>query len=63
VNLNPAHGKVYSIHYVIKVCELLATGQWFYPGILVSSINKIDRHDVIEILLKVVLNTITLTLD
>jgi len=29
----------------------------------VSSINKTDRHDITEILLKVVLNIITLTLD
>jgi hypothetical protein len=29
---------------------------------LVSSINKIDRHDIAEILLKVALNTKTLTL-
>ena len=31
---------------------------WFSP---VSSINKTDRHDITEILLKVALNTITLT--
>jgi hypothetical protein len=34
-----------------------ATGWWFSPGILVSSTNKTDRHDIIEILLKVALNT------
>jgi hypothetical protein len=33
--------------------------QWFSPGNLVSSTNKTDCHDIIEILLKVVLNTIT----
>ena len=38
------------------------TGQWFSPGSLVSSTNKIDHHDIAEILLKVALNTITLTL-
>jgi hypothetical protein len=38
-----------------------ATCQWFSPGTPVSSTNKIDRHDITEILLKVVLNTITLT--
>jgi hypothetical protein len=37
-----------------KVCQGLATGQWFS---LVSSTNKIDCHDIAEILLKVVLNT------
>ena len=33
-----------------------------FPGTPVSSINKTDCHDIIEILLKVALNTITLTL-
>jgi len=36
-------------------------GQWFSPGTLVSSINKTDCHDITEIMLKVVLNTITVT--
>jgi hypothetical protein len=42
-----------------KVC------QWFSPGSPVSSINKTDSHDilVIEILLKVALNTIKQTKD
>jgi protein involved in ribonucleotide reduction len=35
---------------------------WFSHGTLVSSINKTDRHNITEILLKVVLNTIILTL-
>ena len=43
-----------------KVCQV-ETGQWFSPGTLVSSTNKTDRHDITEILLKVTLNTITLT--
>jgi len=34
-------------------------GLWFSPGTPVSSTNKTDRHDITEILLKVVLNTIT----
>ena len=34
------------------------TGQWFYPGIPVSSTNKTDGQDITEILLKVALNTI-----
>ena len=41
-----------------KVCQLLVTGWWFTTGIPVSPINKIDRHDITEILLKVALNTI-----
>jgi hypothetical protein len=34
------------------------TGQWFSLGPPVSSINKTDRNDITEILLKVALNTI-----
>ena len=45
-----------------KVCQWLATGRWFYPGPLVSSTNKTDLHDITEILLKVVLNTIKQTI-
>jgi len=36
-----------------KVCQSLATGQWFSPGPPVSSTNKTDRHNITEILLKV----------
>jgi hypothetical protein len=39
-----------------KVRKLLATGQWFSPSTLVSSTN------ITEILLKVALNMITITL-
>jgi hypothetical protein len=41
-----------------QVCQWLAAGQWFSP---ISSINITDRHDIAKILLKVALNTITLT--
>jgi hypothetical protein len=37
-------------------------GRWFSPGTPVSSTNKTDRHDIVEILLKVALNTIALIL-
>ena len=37
------------------------TGLWFSPGTPVFSTNKTDRHDISEILLKVGLNTKTLT--
>jgi hypothetical protein len=63
---NLVHGEVYSIqHYVIKfVSELRQAGGFLrvlrYP---VSSTNKSDRHDITEILLKVALNTIILTLN
>jgi hypothetical protein len=43
------------------VCQWLAAGRWFSPSPPVSSTNKTDRHDIIEISLKVELNTITLT--
>jgi hypothetical protein len=44
---------------VITFISDLATGRWFSPGPLLSSINKTDRrHDIAEILLKVALNTI-----
>jgi len=41
-----------------QVCQSLATGQWFSPAIPVYSTNKTDCHDITEILLKMVLNTI-----
>jgi hypothetical protein len=44
-----------------KVCQWLATGRWFSPDPPVSSTNKTDRHDIAEILLKMVLNTIKQT--
>jgi hypothetical protein len=37
-----------------KVYQLLAHGRWFSPA---SSTTKTDRHDIAEILLRVVLNT------
>ena len=58
---NPAHGEVYSIqHCVIKFVSYLQQ-LWFSPGTPVSSTNETERHDITEILLKV-LNTITMTL-
>ena len=31
-----------------KVCQWLATGQWFSLGTSVSSTNKTDRHDIAQ---------------
>ena len=45
-----------------KVCQWLATGRWFSLGTLVSFTNKTDCLDIVEILLKVALNTINLNL-
>ena len=39
-----------------NVCQWLATGRWSSPGSPVSSTNKTDSHNIIEILLKVALN-------
>jgi hypothetical protein len=41
-----------------KVYQLLAHGRWFSLGTPASSTTKTGRHDIAEILLKVVLNTI-----
>jgi hypothetical protein len=40
-----------------KIYQLLAHGRWFSPGTPASSTTKIGRHDIIEILLRVALNT------
>jgi hypothetical protein len=40
-----------------KTYQLLAHGWWFSPGTPASSTTKTDRHDIVEILLKVALNT------
>ena len=37
--------------------SVTCTGQWFSPGTSISSINKTDRHDITEILMKVALDT------
>jgi hypothetical protein len=41
---------------------MLDTGLWFSPDTPVSSINKTDRHNIADILLKVALSVIALTL-
>jgi hypothetical protein len=41
--------------------DLLLCDWWFSPGIPVSLTNKIDHHDITEIMLKVALNTINQT--
>ena len=61
--LKPSNSLLWQSEICDKVCKWLAAGQWFSLGISVSSINKTDRHNITEILLKVVLNTITITLN
>ena len=46
-----------------KGCYCLAAGRWFSPGIPVSYTNKTTRNDKAEILMKLKLNTITLTVN
>ena len=56
-------GGIYSIqHYVIIFVSDLREGGSFLPGTPVSSTNKANLHDITEILLKMALNNITLTL-
>ena len=62
VSLNPTHGEVYLIqHYAIKFVIALQEVDGFlrYP----PPFNKTYLHDITEILLKVALNTIILTLN
>jgi hypothetical protein len=40
-----------------KVYQLLAHGRWFSPGTSASSTTKSGRHDIVEILLKVYLQS------
>jgi hypothetical protein len=40
-----------------RVYQLLADGRWFSPGTPASSITKLGRHDIAEIVLNVALNT------
>ena len=51
---------VFDTTLCVQVCQWLAAGQRFSLGAPVSSINKTDCHYITEILLKVVLNTITI---
>ena len=61
VSLNPAHGVVYSMqHYVKKFASALRISMVF-TGYSVPSTNKTDRHDIAELLLKVLSNTIAIT--
>ena len=60
VSSNPVHGEVYSIqHYVIEFVSDLRQVRGFLRVLRFPPTNKIDRHDIAEIVLKVALNTIT----
>ena len=61
VSLNPAHGEVYSIQqYVIKFVSDLRQVGGFLRVLRFPQTNKTEHHNITEISLKVVLNTITL---
>ena len=61
--VHPTHDETYSIqHYVIKFISDLRQVGGFSMGTPVTTTNKTDLNDITEILLKVALNTITLTL-
>jgi hypothetical protein len=49
--------------YPFGIFKLFLTITWIFPGTPVSSNDKIECHDITEILLKVALNTTTLTLN
>ena len=60
VSLNPVHGEMYLIqHYVIKFVSDLWQVGGFLRILRFPPINKTDRSDKTEILLKVALNTIS----
>jgi hypothetical protein len=58
----PLREGVLDITLCDTVCQWLTAGRWFSLDTPVSSTNKTYCHDITKILLKVALNTITLTL-
>ena len=66
ISINLICSKLRIIFIVIvlpSATSSITEGQWFSLGTLISSTNKTDCYDIAEILLKVVLSTITLTLQ
>ena len=45
-----------------KICQWLVAGRLFSKGTLAFSTNKTDHHNITDILLKVALNTVSLSL-
>jgi len=63
VSSNPTLGEVYSIqHYVIMFIRYLWQVFGFLRVLRFSFTNKTDRQNIVGMLMKVALNTITLTL-
>jgi hypothetical protein len=50
-----------SLMQLWQIRHWILAGLWFSPDTPASSTNKIDHHDITEILLKMALNTITVT--
>ena len=61
VSSNSMYCEECSIQLCDEVCQWLAAGRWFSPGTPLSSTNKMDCHDMTEILLKGALNIIIIT--
>ena len=59
---NLAHSEVYSIKHYVIVCQWFVAGRWVSSSTPISAINKSNRQDIAEILLKVALSTISITL-
>ena len=57
-NQRLSHLTLYLIQHYVTSYQWPVTYRWFSPCTPVSSINKTDRHDIAEILLKVAFNTI-----
>jgi len=53
----PAHSEVYSMQLYLIKFSVTCADRWFFPGTLVSSTIKTDRHEITEIFLKLTLNT------
>ena len=60
-SLVPYNNVVHSVLYGVYI--LLAVGRWFSPSTRVSSNKKTDLHDITDILLKVTLIPLTLTIE
>jgi hypothetical protein len=58
VSLNPVHGEVFLIHYMIKFVSDLRQVGGFLQILLFLPPIKTESHDISEILLRVALSTI-----
>ena len=61
VSLNPAQARFTRYNIILYSLSVTCTRSMVFTSTPISSTNKIDCHNITEILLKVALNTITLT--